>query len=151
MISASQRFLLVLIALMFQGAATANTATQTPLELPGASVVSAEQVKRLVDAGALLVDTRVGNEFAEAHIRGSVNVPYKEVSRKAVDFDASQDRFDLSKLPSDKSKPVILYCNSGDCWRSYKASIVTVRAGYRQVYWFRGGFPEWKKKGLPID
>jgi rhodanese-related sulfurtransferase len=142
--------LLFLFALMRPGSAVANTA-QTPLELPGATVASAEQVKRLVDAGALLVDTRVGNEFAEAHIRGAINVPYKEASRKAVNFDASVDRFDLTKLPEDKSKPVILYCNSGDCWRSYKASAVTVRAGYRQVYWFRGGFPEWKKKGLPVN
>ena len=150
MMAARPLFLIFFVALLLPRAAFANPA-QTPPALHGATVASAEQVKRLLDAGALLVDTRVGNEFAEAHIRGAVNVPYKEASRKAAAFDASQDRFDLSKLPADKSKPVILYCNSGDCWRSYKASAVTVRAGYKQVYWFRGGFPEWKKKGLPVD
>lgn len=94
---------------------------------------------------------RVGNEYAEAHARGAINVPYKEASRKAADFDAALDRFDLAKLPRDKGRPVIFYCNSGDCWRSYKASVVAVRAGYEKVHWFRGGFPEWKRKGFPTE
>ena len=142
--------LVVLCALAGAGAARANS-VDTPAELPGAAVVSAEEARRLMAAGAVLVDTRVGNEFAESHIRGAISVPYKEASRKAKDFDATRDRFDLAKLPADRARPVIFYCNSGDCWKSYKASSVAVRAGFKQVYWFRGGYPEWKKKGLPVD
>lgn len=126
-------------------------AIETPPNLAGATIVTAEQVKRMLENGALLVDTRVGNEFAESHIKGAINVPYKERSGKARDFDSALDSFDLSRLPADKGKPVVFYCNSGECWKSYKASTVALRAGYRQVYWFRGGYPEWKKKGLPVD
>ncbi len=50
---------------------------ETPADLPGAKIATAEQVKRLLDNGVPVVDTRVGNEFAEAHIRGVINVPYK--------------------------------------------------------------------------
>ncbi len=115
-------------------------ALEVPLELPGATLVSAGQVKLMMDQGVLVVDTRVGNEFAESHIKGAINVPYKENSRKVRDFDAAQDSFDLSKLPADKAKPIVFYCNAGACWKSYKASTMALRAGYPQVYWFRGGY-----------
>ena len=126
-------------------------AAETPPELPGATVVAADAVKHMLKSGVLLVDTRVSMEFAESHITGAVNVPYKEQSRKAQDYDPAQDSFDLSKLPADKTQPVIFYCNSGECWKSYKASKAALRAGYDKIYWFRGGYPEWKKKGLPLE
>ena len=126
-------------------------ANESPVKLPGATISSAEQVKRLLDNGVPVVDTRFGNEFAESHIRGAINVPYKERSQKARDFNAAEDSFDLAKLPADKGKPIVFYCNGGECWKSYKASTVALRAGYRDVFWFRGGFPEWTAKGLPVD
>ena len=147
-------FLLKFTALLFVLSlcqASIASAEQTPADIPGAKILSAEQVKRMLDKGVPVVDTRVGNEFAESHIRGAISVPYKERSRKARDFDAAQDSFDLAKLPADKGKPIVFYCNAGECWKSYKASTIALRAGYRDVHWFRGGLPEWKKMGLPVD
>jgi rhodanese-related sulfurtransferase len=60
-----------------------------------------------------------------------------------------QDQFDLSKLVQDKNAPVVFACNGAECWKSYKASQAAIAAGYKQVYWFRGGFPEWNLAGLP--
>lgn len=126
-------------------------AGEVPGNLPGAAIVTAENVKRLLDSGVLVVDTRVGNEYAESHIKGAVNVPYKEKSEKSRKFDSRMDQFDLSRLPADKNAPIVFYCNAGECWKSYKASLVAIRNGYKQVYWFRGGYPEWKEKGLPVE
>lgn len=126
-------------------------ATDTPASLAGATVVTAEKAKALMDGGTPMIDARVANEYAEAHIKGAKNVPYKEKSAKAADFDASQDSFDLSKLPSDKNAGIIFQCNGPECWKSYKASHAAIKAGYKKVYWFRGGFPEWKAKGYPIE
>jgi 3-mercaptopyruvate sulfurtransferase SseA len=28
---------------------------------------------------------------------------------------------------------------------------MAVKAGWKNVYWFRGGFPEWKESKLPIE
>lgn len=132
-------------------AAAPVLAEHTPQTLPGAKVVSAEEAKRLIESGVPVIDTRVANEYAEAHIKGAKSVPYKEKSAKAVNFDAKEDSFDLGKLPSDKNAPVVLYCNAGECWKSYKAATVAVNAGYRSVYWLRGGFPEWKGKNFPVE
>ncbi len=126
-------------------------ADEAPATLPGATSITAEQVKQLLEKGTLVVDTRVANEYAESHIKGAVNIPYKEKSAKSVKFDMTQDSFDLHKLPGDKMRPIVFYCNSGECWKSYKASAVAIKAGYRQVYWFRGGYPEWKAKDYPIN
>ncbi|MFY8119369.1 MAG: rhodanese-like domain-containing protein [Roseateles sp.] len=126
-------------------------AAETPASLAGVKLVKAEEAKKLQDAGAPLIDTRVAAEYAEKTIKGAKSVPYREKSAKAVDFDASQDQFDLSKLPSDKNAPLVFFCNAGECWKSYKASVVASKAGYKQVHWFRGGMPEWTAKGLPTQ
>ena len=52
---------------------------------------------------------------------------------------------------ASKAVPLIFACNGAECWKSYKASHAALKAGHGKVYWFRGGFPEWKKKGLPVD
>lgn len=122
----------------------------TPRELPGAKVVTAEEVADLMKKGAVLYDTRTAEEYGAQHIQGAKLLPYVEKSRKEVGYDAKQDQFDLAKAPQDKNAPVIFACNGAECWKSYKACNAAVKAGYKQVYWFRGGFPEWSLKGLPI-
>jgi len=126
-------------------------ASETPASLAGVKNVGAEEVKKMLDAGVPVIDTRVATEYAEKTIKGAKSVPYKEKSAKEPGFDASQDQFDLSKLPSDKGAPVVLFCNAGECWKSYKASVVALKAGYSKIHWFRGGMPEWVAKGLPTQ
>lgn len=131
--------------------APAQAASETPATLEGATVVDAPQAKSMVEKGITIIDARVANEYADEHIRGAKNVPYKEKSAKAVSFDPSQDSFALKELPADKSAPIIFYCNAGECWKSYKASKAAIKAGYSKVYWLRGGIPEWKKHGFPVE
>ena len=126
-------------------------AVGAPTSLAGVKNVSAEEVKKLLDAGVPVFDTRVAAEYAEKTIKGAKSVPYKEKSAKAPGFDASQDQFDLAKLPSDMNAPLVMFCNAGECWKSYKASVAAVKAGYSKVHWFRGGMPEWTGKGLPTQ
>ena len=132
-------------------AAAPAFANETPASLKGAEVVDAAKAKSLMDGGAKMIDTRVANEYAEAHIKGAMSVPYKEKSAKAIDFDVSQDSFDVAKLPSDKNAALIMQCNGVECWKSYKGAVAAIKAGYKKVYWFRGGFPEWKAKGFAVE
>jgi len=126
-------------------------AAETPATLTGAKVVSAEDVKKMLDGGVPVIDTRVAAEYAEKTIKGAKSVPYKEKSAKDIGFDAAQDQFDLAKLPTDKAAPVVFFCNAGECWKSYKASVAAIKGGYTKVHWFRGGMPEWTAKGLPTQ
>jgi rhodanese-related sulfurtransferase len=140
------------MALVLSVAAAAPAmAKETPASLTGVKLVAAEDVKKLLDTGVPVIDTRVAAEFAEKSIKGAKSVPYKEKSAKDVTFDASQDSFDLTKLPTDKKAPVVFFCNAGECWKSYKASVLAQKAGHTNIHWFRGGMPEWTKKGLPTQ
>jgi len=140
--------LIAAAALLFGGTAFA---ANTPDSLKGATSVDAAKAKTLIDAGTKVIDARVANEYAEGHIKGAISVPYKEKSAKAADFDATQDSIDLGKLPSDKNVGLIFYCNGQECWKGYKAATAAVKAGYKSVYWFRLGFPEWKAKGYAVE
>jgi rhodanese-related sulfurtransferase len=132
-------------------AALPAQANETPTTLAGVKVVTAEEAKKLQDSGVPLIDTRVAAEYAEKTAKGAKSVPYKEKSAKEPGFDASKDDFDLTKLPGDKSAPIVFFCNAGECWKSYKASVVAQKAGYTKINWLRGGFPEWAAKGLPTQ
>lgn len=138
-------------AVVLTAAATAGFAADTPMNLAGVTLVTAEQAKKLVDSGVPIIDARVANEYVEAHIKGAKSVPYKEKSAKDAKFDPKEDSFDLTKLPADKNASLIFYCNAGECWKSYKASKVALDAGYKKVQWLRGGIPEWKAKGYPVE
>lgn len=123
----------------------------TPEVLPGATVVTAEQVKQLMARKVPLFDVRPQAHYREAHIPGATNVPYQMNSPKEVDFDDSVDVFDLSRLPQDKEAPMIFQCNGAECWYSYKAARYMVKRGYKKIYWFRTGMPAWKAAGYDVQ
>ena len=131
--------------------ADAALAEDTPALLPGAKLITAEEAVKAIGSGAILIDARVASEYAEGHIKGAINVPYRERSAKAADFDASKDQFDLGKLPGNKEAFVVIYCNGPECWKSYKAAVLAIKGGYSNVNWYRVGFPDWKSRGLPVD
>lgn len=127
-------------------------AQETPTTAPsGVKLVDAAAVQKLQASGAVLVDARKPSEYSDGTIKGAISVPYDpEKSKKSTDFDASMDKFNLAKL-ADKSKTYVLFCNSGTCWKSYKAAVVMEKAGYKNVNWYRAGVPDWKTHKLPME
>jgi rhodanese-related sulfurtransferase/ABC-type phosphate/phosphonate transport system substrate-binding protein len=123
----------------------------TPRALPGAQVVDAPAVAQLLKGGATYVDTRTDAEFKAGHVPGAILVPYVEKSAKDADFDAAQDKFEVARLGADRDASLVFACNGPECWKSYKASHAAIKAGYRKVHWFRGGFPEWRSSGMKFD
>ena len=128
-----------------------NAWNDTPLTIANATVVTAAQARILQEEGALLIDTRVEKEYHAEHIVNAISLVYGEKSIRSAEFDSSQDSFNLKKLPQDKNAKIIFYCNAGACWRGYKAAVVASKAGYNQIYWFRGGIPEWIAKRYPVE
>jgi rhodanese-related sulfurtransferase len=122
----------------------------TPAQLPGAKRVRAAEVKELIAQRAVMVDVRSEKEYHEGHVPGAILVPYGEKSLKDIAFDPAADTFaGIDKL--DKKNPVIFACNGAECWKSYKAAKAAVARGFTNVYWFRGGLPEWKAEGMPVE
>ena len=122
----------------------------TPETIEGATTVTADWVKQH-QGQVTVVDARKKGEYVEEHIPGAINVPYKEKSAKSPDFDASEDKWDMSKYPGDKNTKLVVYCNGVKCWKSYKSIVRLVKAGYKNVNWLREGFPGWTNKGYPTE
>ncbi|MEN3366134.1 MAG: hypothetical protein V7606_3408 [Burkholderiales bacterium] len=121
----------------------------TPATLPGATVVGAAEVAKLIGSGVTPVDTRTAKEFENEHINGSIHAPYIERSLKDRDFDPKLDDY-TAILKLTRDKPLIFFCNGPECWKSYKASKIAVENGFKQVYWYRKGMPEWREKAMPV-
>jgi rhodanese-related sulfurtransferase len=62
-----------------------------------ATLIDREQVKRLVAAGAQLVEVLPANEYAEDHLPGAVSRPLRHINK--------QDTADF-----DRNRPIIVYC-----------------------------------------
>jgi rhodanese-related sulfurtransferase len=136
------------------GGASALAADEvtTPKELKGGKVVTVDEAKQLVDAKtAAFVDTRSVVNFGKGHVPGAVTAAYKEKSDKVVGFDGKVDSFELDKLPKSKAATVVFYSDGPTGWKSYKAAVLAISAGYTDVRYMRGGFSDWTGKGLPVE
>ena len=122
----------------------------TPSQLPGVTMVTANQVVALQQKNVPIIDVRLAKEYHEKHIRGAQSIPYAEKSLKDVAFDPALDQW-AGPEKLDKAKPVIFHCNGAECWKSYKAAKVALSKGFTTIYWFRGGFPEWESSGLAVE
>jgi rhodanese-related sulfurtransferase len=113
-----------------------------PDSVPGTLRVSAEQVVELILSTPKLVaiDSRHADEFAKGHIEGAINL---------LDTDTTSES--LARHTHGKDIPVLFYCNGERCLRSSNAAKTAVSAGYRKVYWFRGGWTEWVEKKMPME
>ncbi len=122
--------------------------------LAGVKVVDVRAVTALASHGARLIDTRAIHDFLAGHLPQAQHVDYKERSIRDAGFDANDDDVPtfLRRLRkfTNADRPVIFYCNGPACWKSYKAAVAARKAGYRDVYWFRGGVSEWKQEGKPL-
>jgi len=123
----------------------------TPTFLPGATVVGADKVDELIRSGVPCYDVRTDAEYKAHHIAGAKFLPYAEHSKKEVGFDRGADKFDLLETVKDKNAPIIFSCNGEECWKSYKASTWAIANGYKNVFWFRGGFPEWRSRRFALE
>lgn len=146
------RFTSIFAAVGFMAFTGYACAAETPTTAPaGVNLVDAKQVQELQAKGAILVDTRKASEYGEGSIKGAISVPYDpEKSAKTPEFDSSQDKFDMGKI-ADKNANYVVFCNSGSCFKSYKAAVVMAKNGYKNVNWYRAGVPDWKARKLPME
>lgn len=138
--------------LALMGPAVADEPPETPTTLTGGKVISVAEAKKLIDAkAATFVDTRSVVNFGKGHIPGAMTAAYKEKSDKVAAFDPKIDSFELDKLPKNKSAAVVFYSDGPTGWKSYKAAVLSISAGYTNVQYMRGGFADWTAKGFPVE
>jgi rhodanese-related sulfurtransferase len=96
--------------------------------------VSREEVQKLVEAGAQLVDVRADHEWEAGRIAGATHVPLAELAVRTGEI--------------DKDRPVVLYCRGGN--RSTMATDALADAGFDAVK-LSEGIVGWSEAGLPLE
>lgn len=145
-------YLLAAIALAMAPALAADYKPDTPTSVEGATVLTVDQGKALLDnKTASFFDMRNPLNFGKGHVPGATLIAYREKSAFAPDFDVTLDSFDLAKLPANKNSTIVLYSDGPKGWKSYKAAVLAVKAGYTKVFWMRDGFAAWTTRGLPVE
>lgn len=78
---------------------------------------STSNLKSIIDEGAYLVDVRTPSEFAEGHVKGSVNIPLDTIANNLQKF--------------SNKKNIIVFCRSGN--RSGQAKVILENNGIKNV------------------
>ena len=109
---------------------------ESRLRSKGESAISSQDLIRLMNQGALVLDIRKPAELAAGHVNGAKQLD----SDKILTAGESFKRF--------KDKPVVVYCDSG----SLAAAAVRqlTHQGFTKAFQLRGGFAGWRSENLPI-
>lgn len=84
-----------------------------------------------------ILDVRTPEEFAEGHLIGAQNIDWKNAD------------FSINVGALDKTKPVLVYCHSGN--RSKSAAEYLANNGFTIVYELDGGISSWEAAGKPTE
>lgn len=98
--------------------------------------VSPQDLIRLQNQGALVIDLRKPDEFAAGHIGGARRMDSAEMLTAG------------DTLKKFKEKSVIVYCESGSVGAS--AARVLAGQGFKQAFNLRGGLAGWRGENLPL-
>lgn len=86
--------------------------------------------------GALLLDVREPEEYAEGHAPGSILVPLGQLKAR------------VNEISDFKHSPVVVICRSGR--RSMQAAEILHQLGFASIHNVHGGMLAWEKAALPI-
>ncbi|HXT32386.1 MAG TPA: rhodanese-like domain-containing protein, partial [Vicinamibacterales bacterium] len=106
---------------------------QTTLEEAGQKtpeITTDDLLKILAEGKIPVIDVRTAEEYAIAHIPGSINVYELEAQRITEMFGPGQD--------------MILYCNGPSCGKSKRTSEDLVKLGYTNIRRYQLGMPVWR-------
>ncbi|UCF82547.1 MAG: rhodanese-like domain-containing protein [Desulfobacteraceae bacterium] len=104
-------------------------------------IISLEEAKALCsDKGAVFLDARSPEDYAQGHIRCAQNIPWQS-------FDAYIDRV-FNMIPDDAW--IVTYCDGEHCSLSEDLAKELVSMGYQKVKVLLNGWTRWLEAGLPV-
>ncbi len=102
-----------------------------------AAAVSPQDLIRLQNGGALILDIRQEDQFKAGHVAGARHMPSDQILKAG------------ETLKKYKEKPLVVYCESG----SVSASAVRqlVEQGFTKAFNLRGGLAAWRAENMPVE
>jgi rhodanese-related sulfurtransferase len=100
-----------------------------------------DEARAKFDRGVLFVDARDPEEYAEAHIKGALNLPVRHL-------DVYYPR---AKEQMAEDMEIVVYCASPECNASLYLAEELVGLKYEGIEVMVGGWEEWEKLGWPSE
>lgn len=112
---------------------------------PVVKILGAEELHEWLnqEPGLTLFDLRIQRDYDIGHIPGALSFPAYQSQDRLVSFLQGEDA-------PDADEPLVFYCYGVECIRSRNSSTLAARLGFRNLYWFRKGYPGWQAAGFPV-
>ncbi len=99
--------------------------------------VSPQELIRLMNQGALLLDLRAPEQYQAGHLAGARQMSGEQIMKAA------------DTLKKHKEKPVVVYDDSGSLGGAAVRQLAA--QGFTRVFTLRGGLAAWRADNLPVS
>jgi rhodanese-related sulfurtransferase len=101
------------------------------------SAVSPQDLVRLMNQGALVIDLRAGDAFASGHVAGARQMSGEQILKAA------------DTLKKQKEKVLVVYDDSGSLGAAAVRQLTA--QGFTKAFNLRGGISAWRAENLPLS
>jgi rhodanese-related sulfurtransferase len=101
------------------------------------SAISPQDAIRLMNRGALVIDLRAAEQYAEGHLAGARRMDGEQILKAGETLKKSQQ------------KPLIVYDESGSLGAAAARQLKA--QGFTQAFNLRGGLTAWRSDNLPLE
>jgi rhodanese-related sulfurtransferase len=99
--------------------------------------ISPQELIRLMNQGALLLDLRPQDQFRTGHLNGARQMSGEEILKAA------------DTLKKHKEKPVVVYDDTGSLGMAAVRQLAA--QGFTRAFSLRGGLAAWRADNLPVS
>jgi rhodanese-related sulfurtransferase len=96
---------------------------------------------RLFKEGAVFLDARPDEAYAEGRIHGAYSLPEKKLAALLEEA--------LAML--EGAQRIVVYCQNMECDEAHLVAKTLREAGLKEIVVFAGGMKEWESAGCPVD
>jgi phage shock protein E len=104
-------------------AAQVPVAHASPAQAPAPASKDPRAARELIAKGAVVIDVRTAEEYANEHLPRAINIPVQELPRRIAEIE--------TLVAGDRTRPIVVYCAAGS--RAAKAKAQLEAADYSHV------------------
>ena len=122
-----------------------RTNAPTPLTVPGATTITTEGMVKLLEQKPFVLTTAATNPT----VPGAISFDLPNSGTLTDEWQTALGKLMEEVTKGDKQHPIVTFAYSINRWHSRNLALRLVALGYREVYWYRGGWEAWDAHDLP--
>ena len=112
---------------------------KAPIHVSGSQLIDSQKAYEMFNKGAKFIGVRPDRFVKMGKIKNAYPLYVSLFSKQKLNSFAKEN------------EDIIIYCNGQSCSLSAEAIVKAVDYGYKNIYYYRDGYPAWKHYKLPIE